>query len=81
MISRGVAHRAVGADLRLVVAAGILAVVDVDDVIAVAVDVVGHADARHDAVGVDADDRAGRRRFTCSKRAPMSAESRSLIVQ
>ena len=56
-----VAHRAVLADLRFVVAAGILTVGGVDHVVAVALHVVGDRQPRHDPVVVDADDAAGRR--------------------
>src|SRR5262249_28438716 len=57
---RRVADDAVGANLRFVVAAGILPVGDVYDVRPVAADVVGGRQPRHDAVAVDADDVAGR---------------------
>ena len=47
-----VADGAVRADLRLVVAAGVLAVGDVDHVLAVALHVVAERQARHDPVSV-----------------------------
>ena len=49
-MSAGLPTGLLRADLRLVVAAGVLAVGDVDDVVAVAADVVADAEARHDAV-------------------------------
>ena len=48
------------ANLRFVVAAGVVTVGDVDDVLAVAFHVVAEAEARHDGVGVDADEPPGR---------------------
>ena len=58
--SVGIADVAVHADLRLVVTTGIVAVGGVQDQPAVALRVVRRGEARHDGVGVDADDAAGR---------------------
>src|SRR5207247_9613191 len=58
-----VTDRAVGPDERLVVPAGILAVCDVPDVIAIAGDIVSGREARHDPAGVNARDVAGRGRL------------------
>src|SRR5206468_690597 len=55
-----VADVVVRADLRLVVAPGIVTVCRVPDVISVAIQVVGHREPRYEAVGVDADEPARR---------------------
>ena len=51
-----IAHRAVGPNQRFVVPAGVLAVREVQDVVAIAADVVRRSETRHDAAGVDARD-------------------------
>ena len=80
-VSSGLADVAVAADLRLVVPAGVVAVGDVDHLLAVAFHVVTKRQTRHDRVGIDADDAAGGLAADALIAESESADSLGLIVQ